>query len=796
MLPDTNIGKKTRRAVLKAAGAALGIAAAGKAIGHPGGGGNSKFYGGTEGYLGDNVADASENADLVGYHSAGDVGAPGDDGNPAAPENTHQGAMSELRIHDDHAFVTMFSARGEDSQRGLAILDISDFTRAESESDLEDAELEVLSFVRNDNNQAACMDVKVSDDGNVVFICKQTLTALFGEARNFQPNGDGSGNSAGSGSLVAVDVSDPENPVVTSEIEQSHWSVGPHNGWYHQIGGTEYFFTVHGTSGAASTTNVFEYDRATGQLYQVNAWSWDTDLAQGEYGTESNQWYHHDINVQEDPKTGRPLAYLHCWNAGLRIYDVSDPTDVQEVGVFEQEGAHHAVPAPTLIDGKRVAVTGHENPDSHYHDSIPDDHPHGETGRYQLVDTDPLDLALFDDPSEGGDSSVEKVYLGCSSMVQDGEAYTALERAPFQMYETDDDAHVVEGNGSEGLATELDHWVLIGMDDDGWEDAWGFETEAENADDEDEEPGPYDGFTDFRISTHNLDMDTDGRLYAGSYHAGMRAFQIESPDGSNGGSRDRRGGNGNQSDTANGNAGGDDRSDNANENADEAPPIGGGSDAGWEIVPTAYFREGKEIPEDSAMAFDTPGDPPIHVDGLTASTPFFWNGVERNGVVFSSDINAGPHAMRETHDGAADVGYDTPIDIDITREHESQMAQAGRRVQITIRAESDEDVVVRDAVPSGWTVVEEESPDVDHTHEIEGYRTIVSLRLNDDDKAVYVAEAPAEFGSSTFGPVEYARVDESGDPDVEGHWGGGNSVTNRLWRKDNAAVASIGTLGF
>ncbi|QLD89060.1 hypothetical protein HWV07_08465 [Natronomonas salina] len=779
MLPQTNIGEKTRRAVLKAAGAALGLAAAGTTIGHPGDGGNNKFYGGTEGYLGDNVADSSENAKLVGYHSGGGVG-------ESDAQNAHKGAMSEMRIHDEHAFVTIFSARGEDSQRGLAIFDISDFTTAESEGDLERAELKLLSFVRNDNNQAACMDVKVSDDGNAVFVAKQTITALFGEARNFQPNGDGSGNSPGAGSLVAVDVSEPENPTVTSEIELSHWSVGPHNCWYHQIGGSEYVFTVHGTSGAASKTNVFEYDRSTGQFTQVNAWSWDTDLAQGEYGVESNQWYHHDINVQEDPKTGRPLAYLHCWNAGLRIYDVSDPTDVQEVGVFEQEGAHHAVPAPTLIDGKRVAVTGHENPDSHYHSYIPDDHPHGETGRYHLVDTDPLDLALFDDPADGGDPDVEKVYLGCSSTVQDGDAATALQRAPFQMYESDDDAYVVEGDGSDGVATELDTWVLIGMGDDGWEDAWGFETEAENAADEDEEPGPYDGFSDFRISNHNLDMDTEGRLYAGCYHAGMRAFQIVPGESSNGnGNPGNRDGNGPAND-----------SENANENAAGAPPFegGDGSADGWEIVPTAYFREGKEIPEESAMAFDTPEESPASIDGLTASTPFFWNGVERNGVVFSSGINAGPHAMRETHDGAADVGYDTPIDVDITREHDVPVSQSGQRVQVTIRADSEEDVVVRDAIPTEWEVVEAEDSDVDHVHEVEGYRTIVSLRL-DDGEAVYYVESPESHANYTFGPVEYARADENGDPDVDGHWGGGNSTTNRLWRKDNAAVDSIGSLG-
>lgn len=750
MLPEPNLdlGQKTRRAVLKAAGAALGVAAAGTAAGHPGefGGGNKKFYGGTDGYLGDNVADAAENSELVGYHSLGGVGPASSFGRP---EDAHTGGMSEMRIHDDLAFVNLFSGRGEDSQRGMAIVDISEFTRAESEAELENAGITVLSFVRNDNSQSACMDVKVSDDGEYVFIAKQAVTALFGEGIGTQPNTDNHSNSAGAGSLVAVDVSDPGNPEVTDEENLSHWSVGPHNCWYHQIGGEEYVFTVHGTSGAASKTNVFQFDRATGQLQQVNAWSWDTNLAQGEYGTESNLWYHHDINVQEDPRTGRPLAYLHCWDAGLRILDVSDPLNVQEVGVFEQYGAHHAVPAPTLVDGKRVAVTGHENPDSEYHAHIETD----ETGRYNLVDLDPLDTAL--DP----DSGVERVYVGCASSVQNADAHEPLERAPYQMYAEDDAAHVVT-DGSGDPATELDHWVMIG-ENEGWDAAPGFEYEAENADDEDEESPPeYDGFGDFRISTHNLDMDTEGRVYAGHYHAGMRAFQVVTPD-----------------------------SDLPDATLGDAT----GTGDGWGLVPTSYFRRGKDIPDERALANDTPEASPVGaIDGLTASTPFFWNAVERNGVIFASDINAGPHAM---HQDGAEVGEDTPIDVSVERSYDASVMTAGQTQRITITADGDEPVAVRDAVPSEWDVYTEHSTDITRVHEIDGYQTIVELELDENGQATYFVEAPDSTGAYTFGPIEYARADANDEPIVDGDFGGGNSATNRLWRKENGAVVSTDVVG-
>jgi hypothetical protein len=731
MLPKPNIeiGEKTRRAVLKAAGAALGVASIGTASGHPGSltGENNKFYGGTDGYLGDNVADtSSDDVSLVGYHSGGGVGPASLSGQP---EDAHRGAFSEFRIHDDLAFASVFSARGDDSQRGVAIFDISDFTRADESTNFEHADLRLVSFVRNDNSQAACMDVKVSDDGDYVFVCKQAVTALFGEGRGTEPNTDNHGNSAGAGSLMVVDVSDPGNPEVTDEESLSHWSVGPHNGWYHQIGGEEYFFTVHGTSGAASKVNTFRFDRASGQLQQVNAWSWDTNLSQADYGADSNQWYHHDINIQEDPKTGRPLAYLHCWDAGLRIFDVSDPLNVHEVGVFEQYGAHHAVPAPALIDGKRVAITGHENPDSEYHAHI-DGH---ETGRYNIVDCDPLDEAL--DP----ESDVERVYLGCASSVRNNPNEQPLARAPYQMYDVDDPSVETFDDRS-----ELDYWALI-EDGESWDAAPGFDEEADRAENG-EDPGKFqqNGFADFRVSSHNIDMDTQGNLYSGHYHAGARILDVDV--------------------------------------------------SGRSLSETGYFREGKKIPEDRTLGFDddvTGGT----LDGLTASTPFFWNAVGRNGLVFAGGINGGPHVMYQE---GAPLGSDTPIDVDIERDHDSSVVTAGQTHRVTITADSDEDVVVRDAVPSTWNVFEEYSPDLADTHEIAGYRTIVELELDENGEATYVVSAPegtGKTGGYTFGPVEYARSDGNGNADVDSDFGGGNSTTNRLWRKENGAVKSVNVVG-
>lgn len=729
---DKPVDGTTRRAILKAAGGALGVAAFGvPASAH------NKFGGGTEGYLGDNVADAAERTELVGYHSAGDVGPASTAGQP---ENTHRGAMTELRVHDDLAFVSMFSARDDDAQRGLAIFDVSDFTRATSEGDLEHADLTLLSFVRNDNAAAACMDVKVSDDGNWAFVCKQPVAALYGESEEWEIDDDDHSTSPAAAALDAVDVSDPGNPEVTDTVALSRWVIGPHNSWHHQIGGEEYVFTAHGADGVSGSLNVFSFDRETGQLQQLDTWSWPgQEESLDETSTLQN--YAHDVVVQDDPRFGVPIAYLSYLDAGTRILDVSDPTDIEELGVFEAQRAHHSVPAPTLIGGKRVFLVGHENPDGEPQSEGGYVLEGGETGYYYLVDADPLDAVIEDDS--------EPVYLGAASILwaADDERYEPLTGAPFRMYQDR------PGADPEAEPQELDNWVLIGPEE-GWADAPGFEAEAENADDPDEEPGPYDGFDNFRLTTHNLDVDADGTVYAGHYHAGARFYEIVAPG-----------------DPLPDGPGVEDVDGEAGDEARE-----------WHLLETAYYRRGTEIPEEAALIGD--GD---LGEGLTASTPFFWSLVQRNGVAFASGINAGPHAI--VHDDAR-IGDDTPVDCSVEREADASLFTAGQTSQIRVHVDADEPVRIRDRIPGEWDVV---GGDVSVEEISGGDRKVVTF-----DEAVregtlrYFVEVPEELadtGAYTAGPVEYAR------PEPASEYGGGVSANNFLWRKENGETVTKTVVG-
>lgn len=73
----------------------------------------------------------------------------------------------------------------------------------------------------------------------------------------------------------------------------------------------------------------------------------------------------HDMTVQDDPITGKPVMYVSFWDYGLRVVDVSDPTAPTELGAWMGEGTeewgtyfgavHTSIGG--LVDGKRILVS-------------------------------------------------------------------------------------------------------------------------------------------------------------------------------------------------------------------------------------------------------------------------------------------------------------------------------------------------------------------------------------------------------------------------------------------------------
>lgn len=356
----TDVSGRTRRAVLQATAGTLGVAAMGGASAHDWGTSGTTAAGdntgGTHSRTG--TLDTNQNASIVGYHSLGGVGSARTSGRP---ENPHYGAVTEIRTHGDYAYVGVFSSDSPTPGRGMAIVDISDFNRAETEAQLENAELSVVSFVRNNNTGVAVMDVKVSDDGEFVFMGTQPYTALFGdEALDPTPNTNDHSEAVSPGGIVAVDVSDKGNPQTVGLFEVS--GTGVHNSYHHRIGGQDYVFAIHDLNDGTEGMYVLEFDRTTGQFTPVNRWTDDGDLAQGEGGTVMK--YIHDVEIQDDPRTGKPTAYLGYWDLGLQVLDLSDPANITQVGHFDMGSCHFTSPAPDLVDGKRVCITSQEKPSS------------------------------------------------------------------------------------------------------------------------------------------------------------------------------------------------------------------------------------------------------------------------------------------------------------------------------------------------------------------------------------------------------------------------------------------------
>jgi hypothetical protein len=376
-----------RRTLLQAVGrgtATLAVASGAASAHEMGAGSDAESTDGHD-HTDASVHGATSDVELLDYHSLGGVGRSSESGSADSP---HYGAITELRVQGDYAFVGVFSSDDPTGDRGMAILDVGEFNAAKSTSGLRDAELEVVSFLRNDDAAAAVMDVKVSDDGDYAFISKQPYTAVFNET-DPKPDTDGDGTSASASALQAVDVRDPANPRVVGTYDA--WTTGPHNATYHRIGGTDYVFGIHDTGDGTSGIWVFEFDRTTGALVLVNKWNADGNLTDGNV-VDAGLNYAHDLTVQDDPRLGIPVGYFSYWDSGLFALDLSDPTAIEPVGHFSMPTTHYAEPAPEFVDGKRVVVTGQELSSQ----------TDGTTGYVKLLDADGLD-----DGYDGSDNIAE-----------------------------------------------------------------------------------------------------------------------------------------------------------------------------------------------------------------------------------------------------------------------------------------------------------------------------------------------------------------------------------------------------
>ena len=380
--------------MLKTVGAALGVgAAAGSASAHEWGSGSTADGPETGKPSDADVPGGTENASVVGYHSMGSTGGEGRAGRPSRP---HYGGQTEIRVRGDYAYVGFFSSDRPTPGRGMAIVDISGYNKASTTAEADTASMSVVSYLTNNSTATAVMDLKVSDDGQYVFLGTQPYTALFNEASDPTPNGDAESFSAVPGAVIAVDVSDKGNPQTVGTQQVS--GTGVHNLFHHRIDQEEYVFAIHDLNDGTEGMYVYRFDRTSGQLEPVNQWTATGNARQGELGPDLD--YIHDVEVQDDLVTGKPTVYLSYWGNGLRVLDASDPENLTELGHYEMSACHFASPAPALMETesgtKRVAVASQELSSSET--STGNIHFVDTSGIYE-ADADELDVPSDADPT-------------------------------------------------------------------------------------------------------------------------------------------------------------------------------------------------------------------------------------------------------------------------------------------------------------------------------------------------------------------------------------------------------------
>jgi hypothetical protein len=719
-LPDS-----TRRAVLKSMGAALGVGAAGSAAGHPG------EYG-KEGKSADEVdgqrfalddGEQFRNADNYGYHSMASTGGAALNGQPG---QRHPGdTNAEMRCRGDLAVVTYRQSGEEDAGRRMATLDISEFNDASTEAELAEAELTVLGILRNFSAEAnLATDVKLSRDGNYAFIGTQDLTPYRGGGDGAYNDSDPRGNAETSGGVVAVDITDPARPRTVDRIDEA-FSTGIHNVFHHRIDGTDYVFACKdaGLVSPDSGLVVLRFDRDPAKLTIVNRWTADGNTVRGGVGPEHGLSYVHDVEIQDDPRTGRPTAYLADWDRGMRVLDVSDPTNIQHVGQFDMNQSHFAAPFPDLVedaDGnmRRVAVASHEEPDARFD---------------QRFDANSA-IYKTPHPEKTNPNSTGTVFLvDCEEIYpEDSPCGCGHEDGPTQLGELDNWTwkNVDTGTGFDDDTGRWERWERI------IQPTFSFQLSPHNS----------------QPAVHEIDGETRYIIHQGHYHGGIRYLEVEpgSADGLTGDARrdyqpqpfDPE-----KVDNYEASGGLVTEGDPTREQYPDADGFGWiNNSTDWNVRDVGHARPTND--EDGSLS------------------PDFWSSVEHNGLSYHADRGAGVYVTK--HDDVPMTAPLPPLEAERADDGSAFLAGQTNRVEISVetfeRPNGDAAAVrVRDRMPSGYEVI---AGDDVETYP-QGNRTAVEFTATvapgDSATLTYFVTVPADPGSGTFGPVEVSADGDEWD---------------------------------
>lgn len=727
------LSSRTRRRVLQGIAGGLGVGAASAVGGHP-----SDDHPSEDGEHDIHEHHVTKNAELVGYHSLADVGSESESGRP---EDAMHGVVSETWVEGDYAFVSFLSSSEPHGNRGVAVVDVSRYTRADSVEEMREAEMEVVSFIGNETEAGTGADVKVSDDGQYLAYSKQAIGATYGNAASPSTDVHDAPGAMPLG-VEVYDVSDPEDPRYLGTGQGPN--VGFHNCFVHEIGGDHYVFGVQGAVPGDAGVHVFRIHEEGG-VEPVNFWS-GGDLAQGEYESNAVEYYCHDFYAHDDPETGRPLGYVSYWNYGLQVIDLSDPTDIEELGVGDLPRTHYAQPAPVLLgDGderKRVFVGGQE------HGSQVDE----VSGYVRIFDGDgifddgvselpELDTwTLYENVTYGGyafsphncdvttdgwitqahyHAGIRFLKIQSPSEAQGNEWRIAGKRyetkdpgAPSKELDAGEEFSGVVGPGALGSTRETHEFTPEGNRVDAIVATLSYGANAQDNDlvlEKNVSRNPEDPEWTVVAESKTLGgpESIEARIDTGTLHR----FVVET--------------------YANAAA-------NYEISATYLHVPGKDPERRVAEEGLAYYRDHVEVPEESMI------DSPM--------APDFWSARHENGVAFCGDRNTGFYAV------VADpipVGTRTPVDVEHERSELAQISTGDETVRQEIDVSTDAPVALRDRVPRDWEV-DERSGDVESTRDV-GDGVEIALGAVDGDATVaYEATTGDDLVDDVVGPLEFS----------------------------------------
>ncbi|MES2155147.1 MAG: hypothetical protein V4510_08440 [bacterium] len=258
---------------------------------------------------------------------------------------------SEFTIWSHYAFVSLFHPSA-----GFVILDIADAALPR----------EVGRF---DAGTADTNDVEVSADGRWAFVPTMPLVTAENDAAG------GGLPYIGDGGLQVVDLADLSHPTLATfwrSPGSTVQGVPGGNGWHRLdievIGGATYIF---GTNNALAQIDIVRFDATPAPHVTPVATYQSPEGMQAALNRQDgfSSYNIHDVTVDPDPLSGKPLMAVAHWRGGAHFVDVSDPANPKFLGKWDaftvvMPGNVHNVEF-TAIEGHRIAVVAPEYPTSY-----------------------------------------------------------------------------------------------------------------------------------------------------------------------------------------------------------------------------------------------------------------------------------------------------------------------------------------------------------------------------------------------------------------------------------------------